>query len=151
MDAAGNLYGTTQYGGKGNGGNGGGVVFQLTPNHAHTAWTQTVLYALCAGDGTCPDGIAPNASLIADASGNLYGTTLGGGNVNQGGVVFELTPNPAHTAWTESVLYAFCPAGGICPMATALMTAWSWMPWVTSMARRYMEATPTITTTSATA
>ena len=117
MDRSGNLYGTTEYGGKGNSGNdglAGGVVFELTPNQAHTAWTETVLYAFCAGDGACSDGIAPNAGLIIDASGNLYGATLGGGNANDGGVVFELTPNQAHTAWTESVLYAFCPAGGIC-------------------------------------
>jgi hypothetical protein len=117
MDASGNLYGTTEYGGKGNSGNGGlagGVVFKLTPNQAHTAWTETVLYAFCPGGGTCPDGVAPNAGLIIDAAGNLYGATLGGGNANNGGVVFELTPNPAHTAWSESVLYAFCPAGGIC-------------------------------------
>ena len=54
-----------------------------------------------------PDGVAPLAGLIADKQGALYGTTTGGGTVNNG-TVFKLTP-PAkgQTVWTETVLYGF--------------------------------------------
>src|ERR1700722_6700794 len=56
-----------------------------------------------------PDGATPQASLVADAAGNLYGTTFGGGvNFNAFGTVFELSP-PAVTggAWTETILHTF--------------------------------------------
>jgi uncharacterized repeat protein (TIGR03803 family) len=58
------------------------------------------------------DGKAPQAPLVTDASGNLYGATNQGGisesSCNEGtcGVVFKLTPN-SHGGWTESVLYKF--------------------------------------------
>jgi uncharacterized repeat protein (TIGR03803 family) len=125
MDAAGNLYGATQTGGNANS---AGVVFKLTPNQAHSAWTQTVLYSFCPGGGTCADGRGPNGSLITDTAGNLYGTTFTGGNAKGAGVVFELMPNQAHTAWTQSVLYRFCPGGGNCtdgeyPYASLIMDA----------------------------
>ncbi len=45
-----------------------------------------------------------------DTSGNLYGTTYGGG-ANNGGTVFE-PPNAAKTTWTETVLYSFCAQAG---------------------------------------
>jgi uncharacterized repeat protein (TIGR03803 family) len=48
----------------------------------------------------------PEGSLIFDQAGNLYGTTLLGGVLNQG-TVFKLTPN-ADGRWTESVLHSFC-------------------------------------------
>jgi uncharacterized repeat protein (TIGR03803 family) len=101
MDAAGNLYGTTGFGG--GGAHNGGVVFELTPNKSRTAWTETVLYSFCQARN-CADGGVPRAGLIADAAGNLYGTTLSG--------VFELTPNKSRTGWNETVLYSFCSRGG---------------------------------------
>jgi uncharacterized repeat protein (TIGR03803 family) len=52
------------------------------------------------------DGNFPLASLIFDQAGNLYGTTLAGGALNQG-TVFKLTPN-ADGSWRESVLHRFC-------------------------------------------
>ena len=64
-DSAGNLYGTTFYGGSGC-----GVVFKLSPSG-----TETVLYSFTGGS----DGRLPVAGLIADRAGNLYGTTAGGG------------------------------------------------------------------------
>lgn len=103
-DASGNLYGTTEYGGTRT----VGAVFELTPPPAgETAWTETVLYSFCTLVG-CSDGEYPEARLIRDPSGNLYGTTYYGGADDEG-VVFELTP-PAtgQTAWTETVLYSFC-------------------------------------------
>jgi uncharacterized repeat protein (TIGR03803 family) len=92
FDQAGNLYGTTAVGGPSN----AGTVFKLTPNGGR--WTESVLYGFSGGS----DGSQPEAGLILDAGGNLYGTTVGGG-AHAGGTVFKLTPNA-----TESVLYSFC-------------------------------------------
>lgn len=95
----GNLYGTTYGGGSGS----CGVVFQLTPPSAgNGAWSETVLYNFTCGD----DGANPLSTLISDAQGSLYGTTLISGNGL--GVVFMLTP-PAQSGgtWTEQVLHTF--------------------------------------------
>jgi uncharacterized repeat protein (TIGR03803 family) len=81
MDKTGNLYGTTIYGGSGCG---CGVVYRLAPN-TKGKWTYTVLHTFVGSDGAQPD-----ANLIVDDKGNLYGTTATGGAY--GGVVFELTP-----------------------------------------------------------
>jgi uncharacterized repeat protein (TIGR03803 family) len=82
MDKAGNLYGTTIAGGSGCG---CGVVYKLAPI-PKGKWTYTVLHTFTGNDGAQPD-----ANLILDSQGNLYGTTATGG-ANGGGVVFELTP-----------------------------------------------------------
>ena len=87
-DGSGNLYGTTYQGGANP--RGGGTVFELTPNAAKTAWTHKVLYSFCPQPG-CADGLLSLTGLIADASGNLYGTTSTGGAYD-GGTVFELKP-----------------------------------------------------------
>ena len=107
FDASGNLYGTTNFGGSGSCNLGCGTVFKLTP--ASGGWTETVLYTFTSGS----DGREPYARLLFDAAGNLYGTTLLGGNVNSVcstgcGTVFKLTS--ASGGWTESVLYAFTGA-----------------------------------------
>jgi len=95
LDAAGNLYGTTDNGGTYN----QGTVFELTPAAGGT-WTEKVLNSF--GSGT--DGVRPRGVLIFDAAGNLYGTTYGD-PYNQG-TVFELTP-AARGTWTEKVLHTF--------------------------------------------
>jgi uncharacterized repeat protein (TIGR03803 family) len=87
-DSAGNLYGTTYYGGAAN----AGVVFKLD-----TAGHETVLYAFTGG----ADGGAPYAGVISDSAGNLYGTASGGGAAGWG-VVYKLD-----TAGQETVLYSF--------------------------------------------
>lgn len=74
-DMAGNLYGTTLYGGAAE-----GVVFKLD-----TAGHETVLYNFMGATG----GAWPYSGLILDSAGNLYGTTSSGGARN-GGVVFKL-------------------------------------------------------------
>jgi uncharacterized repeat protein (TIGR03803 family) len=107
LDAAGNLYGTTNFGGNANCTLGCGTAFKLAP--ASSGWTETVLYTFTGGS----DGGEPYARLLFDAAGNLYGTTLIGGNIGSVcssgcGTVFKLTPGSS--SWTESVLYAF--AGG---------------------------------------
>jgi uncharacterized repeat protein (TIGR03803 family) len=83
FDAAGNLYGTTYYGGA----YGNGTAFELTPNGSG-GWTEKKLHNF--GNGT--DGTSPDAGLILDRSGNLYGTTTSGGGTYNAGTVFEITP-----------------------------------------------------------
>jgi uncharacterized protein YceK len=98
--ATGALYGTTLVCGAYN----GGTVFELKPPApGQTQWTLAVLYEFRGGD----DGYFPNAGLVMDARGALYGTAeFGGRNLN--GVVFKLTPPaPGHTAWTQTVLHDF--------------------------------------------
>jgi uncharacterized repeat protein (TIGR03803 family) len=108
FDKAGNLYGTTSRGGT----NTDGVIFKLAPN-ADGSWTRTVLHTFSGG----LDGALPNAPLIFDRAGNLYGTTYLGG-ASGDGVVFQLVPNSNGT-WTENVLHSFngtdgySPSGGV--------------------------------------
>ena len=101
FDTHGNLYGTTNHGGKRN----SGTVFELTPQ-ADGSWTETVLHSF----GKDKDGVSPEASLIFDTDGNLYGTTRYGGTYDSCdsgcGTVFELTPQ-ADGSWTEKVLHNF--------------------------------------------
>ena len=101
FDTKGNLYGTTLSGGA----YGGGTVFKLAPNSDGT-WTESLLYSFCPLLRKCVDGAEPEASVIFDQAGNLYGTTWEGGAQRQG-VVFKLAPNQ-DGSWTESVLYSFC-------------------------------------------
>src|ERR1019366_6634594 len=98
FDSAGNLYGTTRWGGT----YGGGTVFELT-TAAGGGWTEQVLHSF---DHNYTDGYYPQAGLIFDAAGNLYGTTSQGGTYVYWGTVFELTP-AAGGDWTETVLHNF--------------------------------------------
>jgi uncharacterized repeat protein (TIGR03803 family) len=102
FDKAGNLYGTTLYGGTN--GQGFGTVFELTPPVvAGDPWTETVLHRF---RGTV-DGQYPYAPLVFDAAGNLFGTTLQGGSARQG-TVFELSPpTVAGGTWTEKIIHTF--------------------------------------------
>jgi len=116
FDSVGNLYGTATYGGdtKYCGDQGCGTVFKLTPGSA--GWTETVLHSFHGKDGS-----NPVASLVFDGAGNLYGTTVNGGDlqVNHGqgcGTVFKLTPGDNGT-WTERVLYSFHCNDGAAPIA----------------------------------
>jgi uncharacterized repeat protein (TIGR03803 family) len=119
IDAAGNLYGTTQSGGTHTGclqGEEycGGTVFELTQSNG--SWKHIVLYNFCSDSG-CSDGAVPNG-LVFDKAGNLYGTTGAGGQQCEGGcgTVYELTPS--NGSWTEKVLYAFDDTGnGFFPAA----------------------------------
>jgi uncharacterized repeat protein (TIGR03803 family) len=101
-DKAGNLYGTTEYGGTGTSCAtfGCGTVYELTPN-GDRGWTERVLHNL----GVGLDGQFPKAGLTFDAAGNLYGTTWKGG-VYSVGMVFEMTPNGSG-GWTERALHNF--------------------------------------------
>ncbi len=107
-DKKGNYYGTTEVGGAPCG---CGTVFELASNGS-----KKVLYSFQGGG----DGANPVAGLIADKTGNLYGTARVGGNLNcfSGGcgVVFKLAPDG-----TESVLHAFQGSDGEFPTASLIM------------------------------
>src|SRR5271157_1456393 len=97
-DAQGNLYGTTGQGGAlaCNAPNGCGTVFKVD-----TTGKETVLYSFTGG----ADGSTPEAGLLPDAQGNLYGTTSQGGDpacTNGCGTVFKVD-----TTGKETVLYSF--------------------------------------------
>jgi uncharacterized repeat protein (TIGR03803 family) len=104
LDNAGNLYGATQ---------GGGTSFAGTVFKLNTTGKKTVLYSFLGG----ADGVYPAAGVIADAAGNLYGTTQYGGGLNcfgDGcGTVFKL-----EKTGKETVLYSFTGgADGASPVA----------------------------------
>lgn len=97
----GSLYGTTAGGGNTNCLPYCGTVFNLTP----PLWTETSIFHFSPSGGTWP-----RSDLVFDQTGNIYGTTLSGGNVcfvRGCGVVYELTPSNA--GWTETVLHKFTP------------------------------------------
>jgi uncharacterized repeat protein (TIGR03803 family) len=97
IDAAGNLYGTTYYGGARN----LGTVFRLTPE-ADGEWREQVLHSF--GNGN--DGFDPVAGLTIDAAGNLYGSTPDGGVYGNNGTVFRLAPGTGGN-WKETLLHSF--------------------------------------------
>jgi uncharacterized repeat protein (TIGR03803 family) len=104
-DSAGNLYGTTYWGG---GGSipGPGVIFELSPPaNGSSLWTETVLHAF----GSNGDGYLSRSSLTWGKSGKLYGTTAAGGAYNSG-TVFELSPQSGGD-WTEAVIHNFGAVG----------------------------------------
>jgi uncharacterized repeat protein (TIGR03803 family) len=107
IDSSGNLFGTTGAGGNAGAdcqAESGGIVFELSPPLSPSgSWTETVLWNFDGGGGC-----GPNGNLIVDALGDLYGTTMTGGEANRG-TVFELSPTAS--GWTETVLYSFCPKG----------------------------------------
>jgi hypothetical protein len=121
IDQAGNLYGSTGYGGTGDcvllgSKEGCGTVYELSPPQTKGgAWTETVLYSLQGGN----DGYVPDGDLVFDKAGNLYGATIFGGGKGTTcnalyqycGTVFELRPPKQKGGkWTEKVLHSF--AGG---------------------------------------
>jgi uncharacterized repeat protein (TIGR03803 family) len=88
------LYGTTEYGGRFN----GGTIFQVTPSGQFST-----LYSFCA-QTDCADGAGPT-SLFQASDGNLYGTS--GGGTNNYGTIFRLT-----VTGTLTTLYSFCSVTG---------------------------------------
>jgi uncharacterized repeat protein (TIGR03803 family) len=103
LGSAGDLYGTAPLGGL----NGNGVVYSVD-----TTGHETVLYSFTGG----ADGSGPQAALIFDGAGNLYGTTELGGAYRHG-VVYKLD-----TSGHETILHAFTggadggePLSSLCP------------------------------------
>jgi uncharacterized repeat protein (TIGR03803 family) len=114
MDATGNLYGTTLYGGGGGCDDGCGTVYQLeTPVGTWSkspAWREHILHRF----GEAPDdGAFPGVGELAiDGHGNLYGTADTGGT-GRGGIVYKLVRTSAAPgeAWAEVILHNFAPDG----------------------------------------
>jgi uncharacterized repeat protein (TIGR03803 family) len=96
FDPAGNLYGTTLFGGPAH----LGTVFKLTPpGNPGGAWTETTLFRFPRSGGL------PMAGLLLDSKGALYGAA-------SEGTAFKLNPPHAgHTHWTEKALYHFGGGG----------------------------------------
>jgi len=101
FDQAGNVYGTTIYGGGGL-----GCVYELTPSGG--GWTESFVYLF-----VLVDGYHPYNGVSFDSFGNLYGTTYdgyqGGGQFDLG-TVFQLAYS-ATTGWTEKLLWIFPSSG----------------------------------------
>lgn len=96
-DAAGNLYGTTQAGGK----FGGGTVFQLKASNGK--YTYKVIHSFATSSSTA---YYPYAGLVVDSkNGYLYGTTYYGGVVWNAGAVYQL--REVSGVWIFSVIYNF--------------------------------------------
>jgi uncharacterized repeat protein (TIGR03803 family) len=100
LDKLGNLYGAATEGGT----SGAGTVFELTP-----AGMFTVLYTFLSGT----DGSQPYTTPILDKSGNVYGTTAGGGAAGCGTIYKLSTPS-----WTETQLHVFTWGDGCYADAT---------------------------------
>ncbi len=103
MDASGNLYGTTPFGGS----NAGGTAFELAD--LSNNWTETVLHSFCSQN--CADGSLPFGGLAMNAQGTLFGFANDGGVVcadtDHGpcGVIYSIVPDG--TASKYAVLYTF--------------------------------------------
>lgn len=115
FDQAGNLYGTTNFGGAAVCNSfyaGCGTVFQLVPpQQAGGQWTESQLHQFL----PFPDGAQPSSGLVIDRNGALYGTTDYGGIQNSGctdvagsgcGTIFSLRQGSGG-GWRETVLYRF--------------------------------------------
>lgn len=124
-DAAGNLYGTTRYGGGGPwcAPDGCGVVWELSPpaDSGNQGWTERILYRF---GFSRTDGDTPSLGQLAmDREGNLYGAA--GGGKYKIGIVFKLSRTSATPGgpevWSEKILYNFgttsadgaYPGGGV--------------------------------------
>lgn len=107
MDGDGNIYGAAD---------GGklpyGIVFKLTRvgDSSSVKSRETILYNFTGG----ADGNHPGGGVILDSAGNLYGTTIAGGNGN--GVVFKLSPQAAGN-WKYTLLHTFVGSDGSQPDA----------------------------------
>ena len=108
VDASGNVYGTTEYGGA----HGNGTVFELSP--VSHGWQFTILYDF----PECNIGCVPVGNLVLDESGNVYGVNSGGltecGYDYDCGVIFKLSPQK-NGKWKYGVLHKFTGKDGNFP------------------------------------
>ncbi len=111
FDKRGNLYGTTALGGPGQCLGGCGNVYELSPPARSGApWTETILHTFAGGT----DGEWPQAGLVIDRAGRLFGTTEFGGFYSEFcgsgcGTAFELTPSGSGTTAGYAVIHRFQP------------------------------------------
>jgi uncharacterized repeat protein (TIGR03803 family) len=106
--SSGDIYGTTQFG--------SGTVFEMKkPKKSGKQWKAKTIYTFCAL-ANCADGRSPFSKLVADAQGDLYGTTFSGGAGNMG-TVFELVKG-TKKSWALKTLASFCIPGNCDPAAS---------------------------------
>ena len=107
FDHAGNIYGTTKWGGNVScQGNGCGTVYELSLSGSN--WIESILHNF---SGAPNDGYQPEHGVILDSAGNLDGTTYYGGNGSCGlgcGTIFQLAPSGS--GWTENILANLPPS-----------------------------------------
>jgi uncharacterized repeat protein (TIGR03803 family) len=100
-DSNGDLFGTTL-----SGGTGAGTVFEIAKTPTGYASAATTLFNF-SSDISTVTGTGPKGGLIMDASGDLFGTTLGGGPEDDGGIVYEIAKTGTGYASTPTVVAAF--------------------------------------------
>jgi uncharacterized repeat protein (TIGR03803 family) len=112
FDQAGNLYGTTLFGGA----HKYGTVYKLTPAK-NEQWTETILSSFAS------DGRSSSGAVVLDATGNVYGTTSGSNN--NGGTVFELVApvGKGKYKYKKKVLWSFDVTDGLNPLGVTLDSA----------------------------
>jgi uncharacterized repeat protein (TIGR03803 family) len=112
-DSAGDLFGTTNIGGSA----GAGTVFEITKTEDGYAGTPVTLVSFDRTDGAFPQG-----GLVADAAGNLFGTTAQGGTDNDG-TVFEIAKTQHGYASAPTILVSFTGSDGEAPQGTLIADA----------------------------
>jgi len=116
-DANGNLFGTTAFGGA-PGGIGYGTVFEIVKTATGYASTHTILARFDGG----ANGASPFGALMADANGNLFGTTRDGGSSNLG-TVFEILKTASGYVSTPTILASFDVTSGVNPTSGVIADA----------------------------
>jgi len=112
FDTAGNLYGTTESGGK----YGYGTVYKLTPGAKGKPWTEKLLASFEATNAN------PLAGIVFDANGNIYGTsTAGGTGTLKEGTVFELVYQASTGTYKGKVLLTFTGEDGNTPDSSLIL------------------------------
>ncbi len=101
LDAAGNIFGSTGYGGL----HAFGTAYELTPPSSGSTWNETILFNF---GGTADGAYIPAGEPVLDASGDFFGTASQGGGGLSGGTIYELTPPAAgQTAWQYVALWDY--------------------------------------------
>jgi uncharacterized repeat protein (TIGR03803 family) len=116
LDKAGNLYGTTAFGGA----NDSGTVYKLSPDKKGK-WTETILYSFkdIYKSGR-KDGFKPITGIVFDAARNIYGTTVFGGQYNNG-TVFKLMAPVDSGRYKEKILHSFNTLDGQLPSGSLIL------------------------------
>jgi uncharacterized repeat protein (TIGR03803 family) len=116
-NAAGQLFGSTEFGGA----HGFGSIFMLQPPlSGTTTWTEKVIFSFADGN----DGGFPGSGLSINNNGQLLSSTLMGGTANHGNIFRLSPPVPPSTTWTENVLLNFTGApDGDGPLGDLLVQA----------------------------
>ena len=110
VDCNGDLVGAALQGGA----NGDGTVFEIVKTAGGYASAPTTVVSF-----NIADGVDPHAGLIADANGDLFGTTALGG-ANGDGTVFEIAKTAGGYASTPTTLVSFNERNGSDPIASLI-------------------------------